>query len=132
MPARLLHICLADDHPDDCFLFTEAIKDSGRDITHSCFYTCPALLEHLKLGKNLPDIILLDLNMPGNDGFECLRAIKEMPVARHIPVIIYSTASTPSIIAAAQACGAAQYIRKPTTMQGLYNIIGELTVTYGH
>lgn len=64
---------------------------------------------------SLPDIILSDLNMPGRNGYDIITYMKESPLWSHIPVIITSTSSTPSIIAKCLALGAADYIVKPET-----------------
>jgi DNA-binding NarL/FixJ family response regulator len=64
-------------------------------------------------GNNLPDIILSDLNMPGKNGMDIISEIKEQKNIAHIPVVITSTSSTPSIIQKCLAEGAAGYIVKP-------------------
>lgn len=63
--------------------------------------------------SNLPEIILSDLNMPGKNGYDIIQEIKNTPLYSHIPVIITSTSSTPSIIEKCLAMGATEYIVKP-------------------
>lgn len=65
--------------------------------------------------RELPDIILSDLNMPGKNGYDIINGIKNNPAWSHIPVIITSTSSTPTIIDKCMAQGAADYIVKPET-----------------
>jgi len=62
---------------------------------------------------NLPDIILSDLNMPGKNGMDIIQEIKTEKQFAHIPVIITSTSSTPSIINKCMNEGAAGYVVKP-------------------
>ena len=74
------------------------------------------LLEWMNNHQNeLPDIVLSDLNMPGKNGYEIIEAFKENPRWSHIPVVITSTSSTPTIINKCMAAGAADYVVKPDT-----------------
>lgn len=91
------------------------------------------LLEWLEVNeKELPDVILSDLNMPGKNGYDVLEDIKGNPALAHIPVIITSTSSTKSTIDKCLALGAAEYIVKPDTFifyepfaRKLYELIQE-------
>ena len=65
--------------------------------------------------KNLPDLILSDLNMPGKNGYDIIAALKENVLWSHIPVVITSTSSTPAIIDKCLAAGASDYVIKPDT-----------------
>lgn len=80
--------------------------------------------------NQLPDIILSDLNMPGKNGYDVITEVKETPHIAHIPVIITSTSSTPSIIEKCLQMGAAYYMVKPETfvqyepyVQQLYKVL---------
>jgi len=64
---------------------------------------------------NLPDIILSDLNMPGKNGHDIIREVRNSPSYRHIPVIITSTSSTPVIMEKCLEMGAMAYLVKPDT-----------------
>lgn len=80
--------------------------------------------------NQLPDLILSDLNMPGKNGYDVITEVKETPHIAHIPVIITSTSSTPSIIEKCLQMGAAYYMVKPETfvqyepyVQQLYKVL---------
>lgn len=60
-----------------------------------------------------PDLILLDLHMPGMDGFEVCRQLKQDPVTAAIPVIFATAESASDLLSRAFAAGAADYLRKP-------------------
>ncbi len=62
--------------------------------------------------KKKPDVILLDLLLPGIDGFEVLRHLKSDQRFKDIPVIIVSNLGEPSDVAKARNAGAAEYIIK--------------------
>jgi DNA-binding NarL/FixJ family response regulator len=68
------------------------------------------------------------MNMPGNDGYQCLTAIKKEARLLHIPVIIYSTSSTPAIIKKAIDSGAYQYRLKPPSIELIKGLIKEMLV----
>lgn len=63
--------------------------------------------------ERMPDMILLDRNMPQLDGIGCVRAIRALPGGKRPKVIFCTTASSPVAIAEAIAAGADEYIMKP-------------------
>lgn len=68
----------------------------------------------LRLGQErLPDLILLDLMLPGRDGLEVCRLLKQEPKTRHIPVIMLTAKSEDSDIVSGLELGAEDYITKP-------------------
>lgn len=71
-----------------------------------------AALQMISAGE-LPEIILLDLMMPGMDGFEVVRRLKAMPAASGIPVIMVTALDDDASRARLAACGIRQVITKP-------------------
>lgn len=71
----------------------------------------------------LPTIILLDLNMPGTDGFEVLAIIKQDDSLKSIPVIILSTSASQNDIEFCYKAGANSYLEKPVDLEGFLNAI---------
>ncbi len=69
-----------------------------------------ALLEHHK-----PDLILLDIQLPGMDGLSFLRLIKKDPARADIPVVALSAHALQEDIRQALACGCKEYVTKPLT-----------------
>ncbi|MBS1564501.1 MAG: response regulator [Bacteroidetes bacterium] len=123
MDHTIRHICMADDDPDDYYLFETALKEVEPDVKLSWFDSCDKLLACLHTGEDLPDIIVLDMNMPGNTGHQCLLTIKREARLLHIPVFIYSTCGTQSTIKKAKECGASNYYVKPPSIQQIKEII---------
>ncbi len=90
-----LHILFADDDSDESYLFNEALEHSGLEIILSHANNGNNLLSFLK--KNpLPDLVIIDINMPYKDGLEALSEIRSYPKFDSLPLIIYSTAKNQS------------------------------------
>jgi two-component system response regulator len=70
-----------------------------------------------------PDLILLDLNMPGIDGLHVLNIMKADATLRSIPVVVLTTSTDPRDIADCYDIGANSYIQKPVNLEGLTDAI---------
>ena len=73
-----------------------------------------------------PSIMLLDLNMPGMDGFEVLDRVKAEQGLREIPVVIVSTSSAPESVQRSYRGGAASYIVKPMRFGDFQKVVTRL------
>jgi CheY-like chemotaxis protein len=73
--------------------------------------------------KALPGFILLDLNMPKKDGREVLMEIKQHPVFKKIPVIVFTTTKNEIEIKRCYELGANSYIVKPISFDALLKVI---------
>jgi CheY-like chemotaxis protein len=71
----------------------------------------------------LPDLILLDLKMPGMDGTEVLRRIKQTPLLRRIPVVILSSSKEEGDRAVTYDSGANSYLVKPVSFEGFLEVV---------
>jgi CheY-like chemotaxis protein len=108
-------ILLVDDDNDDQLLFQEALEEVA-DVVH-CFISCNGIdaLEKLNSAEtSLPDLIIMDVNMPIVNGIECLRAIKKSETLKAIPVIMYSTSCSQECEDDCLNSGAAGYMEKPS------------------
>jgi CheY-like chemotaxis protein len=65
------------------------------------------------LKREKVDLVLLDIEMPGQNGFELSQAIREIPALAQIPIIFVTTHATPSFVRRAADSGAKGYILKP-------------------
>jgi signal transduction histidine kinase/DNA-binding response OmpR family regulator len=103
-------ILVADDMPDNVTLLT-------RYLEYESYETITARdgLETLeKVRDELPDLVLLDVNMPHKDGFTVLEEIRNDPSVQHIPVIILTAARIdPSDLQSGLNLGADDYVTKP-------------------
>ena len=80
-----------------------------------------AALREIEL--NSPDLILLDIMMPGIDGFEVCRRIKENPLTRSIPVVMLTAKKSSADQAKGVAVGADAYLTKPFKSGKIIEII---------
>ena len=71
-----------------------------------------------------PDLILMDIMMPGMDGYTSLHGIKTDPVTKAIPVVMLTAVGFELNVKLSQELGAAGYITKPFRSQDLKNTIG--------
>lgn len=106
-------IFLIDDDDDDRWLFAEALARTVPGIPCSSAASGPEAIEMLSAIAELPQVIFLDLNMPGMDGKKCLTQLKAHPRLAAIPVIVYSTSNYHKDIEEATALGADEFIIKP-------------------
>jgi len=129
--AKPVVFLMADDDPDDRLLINEAFQESL--VSNSIYFVEDGveLMEYLRHQGNFadpatsptPDLILLDLNMPRKDGREALVEIKSDPRLRYIPVVVLTTSKAEEDIIRSYEIGAASYITKPVTFDGLVNAI---------
>lgn len=113
-------ILLVEDDPLTARLITHYLKDLKVEIT--AFTEAEAGFDYLK--SNLPDLILLDLILPGMDGFQFLHEVKKGQHTQKIPVIIMSSISGEKEILKALDLGAADYITKPFSLRIINAKIG--------
>jgi CheY-like chemotaxis protein len=74
----------------------------------------------------LPDLVLLDLNLPKMDGREVLTTIKTDPVLSHIPVVIFTSSEAEHDVLAAYRCGASCYLIKPHSLSDYFSLLQAL------
>ena len=73
-----------------------------------------------KIAESAPDIVLLDVMMPGMDGFEVCRRIKSNPVTAHVPVVMVTALDQPSDRVAGLEAGADDFLTKPVDDSALF------------
>jgi DNA-binding response OmpR family regulator len=108
MPKKIMII---DDEPDSVKLVTIRLKSAGYDVISST--TCDDALRMLE--TELPDLILLDVIMPGKDGYELCNEIKSEEKMRHIPIILFTAKADQKshLKTNAEFIAADDYILKP-------------------
>ena len=118
-------ILLIEDNPDHAFLARRELKKCGLPIEMSHAENSTAALEWLR--EHLADLILLDIKLPGRDGFELLILLKADERTRDIPVVLLTSSPSPSDIERATRLGAASYFTKPLQAEQIKAIIEQLS-----
>jgi two-component system response regulator len=124
----LIDILLVEDSPSDVRLTQEALKRSDLNYKMSVVsdgVEAMKLLHQAKQSKDkqLPDIILLDLNMPKMNGHEVLDEIKNDAVLREIPVVLLTVSENDEDVMAALSSKMNYYVAKPVTSEKLSILI---------
>lgn len=117
---KIFHI---DDDHDDIDFFVAAIEHLSDGISCFSFTSASKALQKLLSGELIPDVIFLDLNMPGINGQEFLATLKSTAGIKEIPVIILSTASDSLIAHTLKAEGASGFLTKPASIKDLSNLL---------
>jgi CheY-like chemotaxis protein len=116
-------IFLVDDDADDREFFSEALKEVGRNVRLAVFSSGDEVLNELRSGETLPDIIFLDLYMPRMDGRECLAKIRSDARLNSVCVIMYSTLMNLHHIDELFDAGANRFLKKPSSYPALKNAL---------
>jgi CheY-like chemotaxis protein len=118
-------IYLADDDEDDRMLFMDAVSEldlaimvkqaeDGQQLLHSLYQTA----------AEIPELLFLDINMPGKNGFECLTEIRNADQPFNaLKVIMLSTSNNAYSIDKSYELGADFYAVKPGTYQELKKLL---------
>ncbi len=83
--ARPKRILVVDDNHAHCYALAKRLTKMGFQVRQA-FDGYSAL----RGSRGYPDLIMMDINMPGIDGFEVCRRLKQDPTSAHIPVILFS------------------------------------------
>jgi len=102
-------ILIADDDPDILLLLSVYFERAGYEVAQARNGS-----EALQLApEQLPSIAMLDVTMPGLDGFEVTRALRENAATRSMPVILLTARAQATDVAQGMAAGADEYVKKP-------------------
>lgn len=113
-----INILLIEDDADDVMLLQEALHENSVDHTLSVIMEGDKALPYLEHVHTLPDVIVMDLNLPRLHGREILAQLNASPVFRNIPIMVLTTSTSREDVEYALALGARKFISKPNTIQG--------------
>jgi CheY-like chemotaxis protein len=135
---KVIEILLVEDNRGDAHLMKTAFEAAGAS---------GVILRHVDDGEralgyirkqgeyddcNRPDIIILDLNLPGKNGREVLVEIKEDPEFRRIPVLVFTTSIAGSDIKTTYDNHANCYMAKPTDVEKFMEMVNSIVQFWVH
>jgi DNA-binding response OmpR family regulator len=125
-PADSARILIVEDNDPDVFLVEEALRSHGiSPEIQRCRDGEEALQALCQIGHaGLPDVIILDLNLPKVPGLEILKYVRSLKLLDGIPVLILSSSQSKTDRALATKLGADAYIAKPATLPEFLSTVG--------
>ena len=130
-----IDILLAEDSDADARLSLDALRRSAPQLRVLRVKDGEQALQFLfgiggfaGRAAGMPRLILLDLQMPQSGGLQTLRAIRQQPVTRELPVVVLSSTSNPLVVERAHQFGASDYCIKPLDAD---TYIGEIARVLG-
>ena len=122
-----VHILLVEDNEGDIVLTLEALSDAKLKNQVSVVRDGAEALDYLNDRKTtphlLPDLILLDINLPKIDGKEVLQTIKNDHALKKIPVVMLTTSSSELDITDSYNLHANCFITKPVDLNKFFNVV---------
>ncbi len=122
----MLRIVLVEDNPADAEMLKRALERAAAGTEIKLFEDGAKALDYLtaesRNGGRPCDLAVLDLNLPGLNGFAILERIRSSETLRGLPVVVMSGSSDPSEVARSYAAGANSYICKPAHLDEIYQM----------
>ena len=121
-----MRILLAEDNEDHALLTEMAMRETRPDVASTLTVTTVAdgetALAYLRgegqyAGRPWPDMVFLDIKMPGLGGLDVLREMRAAPETRALPVVILTTSGRDEDVSEAYRLGANEYVRKPASFE---------------
>lgn len=128
---RQVQLLLVEDNHMDVVLTVDAFREAKLMNKINVARNGKEALDYL-FGRNeyanrqlypMPDLILLDLKMPGIDGFEVLRQIKSTEILKRIPVIVLTSSKEEGDRSLSYDMGANSYLLKPVSFDGFVDVV---------
>jgi CheY-like chemotaxis protein len=121
-----IEILLIEDNPGDIELVREGFEEARVANNLRTISDGQEAIDFFMLGEELPDIVLLDINLPKASGFEILETIRSQPKSMEIPVIMLTSSEADADIVKSYQCTANSYVTKPVDFEKFINAIKSL------
>jgi CheY-like chemotaxis protein len=127
-------IVLVEDNPSDVFLLRRALEEYGvaytlelvRDGEQALKY-----LDRLAAGQEpMPDLVVLDLNLPRHDGLEVLASCRRSSTLASLPILILTSSDSPMERERAEELGVSDYVRKPIMLDEFMAVGGRIRILF--
>ena len=120
---RVIDVLLIDDDLEDVEMFREALNAFGLACLLQTYNDWETACNHLDRTDSLPDVIVLDLNLPRTHGHEALAYLKASVKLRHIPVVVLSVSTRGEDSEKSFLLGAKGYFSKPAREENWHPIV---------
>jgi twitching motility two-component system response regulator PilH len=120
--AHMARVLIIDDSPTETYKLTSMLEKNGHVVLTADNGEAGIALAQ----KELPDVVLMDVVMPGLNGFQATRQLSKMPETAHIPVIIVTTKDQQTDRVWGMRQGAKAYLAKPITQEVLMSAMAEV------
>jgi CheY-like chemotaxis protein len=120
---KVLDILLVEDDIDDVDLLKEALLENNVLYQMEVIMEGDKVFKYLETIDTLPEIIVMDLNLPKTGGKEILQEIKSNYSLTKIPIVVLTTSSSKEDIEYCNKMGISKFITKPATLEGWNNTI---------
>lgn len=117
----MARILVIEDEPDILLSVELTLELVGHQVTGAT--SAEEALEHIEGGAPPPDLILLDLRLPGLDGFDLFGLLQERAAWSDVPVVVISAHATPATQSHALEIGCSAYLTKPFTGEVLCSTV---------
>jgi two-component system, chemotaxis family, response regulator Rcp1 len=129
---KVVEVLLVEDNAADVRLLKEALAESGGRFRLNVVMNGEHAVDYVFRRGDFrfatrPDLIILDFNLPCKNGAEVLEEIKREPEFKSIPVVVLTSSRSEQDVMAAYQRGANCYLRKPTTLDQVYDLARTLT-----
>ena len=115
-------ILIADDSRVQVLIFSTYLTAKGFTVA----VAADALQAWMSALRNVPDAIVLDINMPAGSGIDVLRKLRMSTKTQQIPVVVVTGASDPDMERIARELGAVEFLHKPVDPGELHAILARL------
>jgi CheY-like chemotaxis protein len=117
-----MKILVADDDRVVVTLLAKLLRDKGHEVV-PVFDAMQAVMFAMKTPH--PDLIILDVNMPGGSGVEALKRIRASLKTALVPILVLSGSIDPKMPQTVKALGADGYLSKPVDPKALFEAVGK-------
>jgi len=127
MNEKLVRILLVEDNDADVYLFRKALENAALNFELTIIEDGAAALDFVigqgaYAGRPVPDLAVLDMNVPKNDTIEVLKSMRQSEDLSLVPVVIVTSLASPGARAKAEPFCVERYITKPTGLDEFLQI----------
>jgi two-component system, cell cycle response regulator len=117
-----MKVLIADDDPDFVALLKTFLAERGWGTT----VARDALQASMVARRDMPDAVVLDINMPGGSGIRALKQLKSSPRFGRIPIVVVSARDDEQLPRTVTELGAAAFLQKPVALPDIHNLLVQL------